>query len=91
MTSETPSGFWAGSAENAFSSVVSSADPQYRQVARVGAFGREQAAHRTSSDAEKARDFGASIIVLPLIASSGASNEILAAIIHVDLARICRT
>jgi len=80
-----------GSGENAFSSVHSSAAPQYKQLARVGGFVREHAPHCTSSDAEKARGFGASGVVLPLIGSSVASNKILVAIIHVDFARISPT
>jgi hypothetical protein len=52
---------------------------------------REHAPHCTSSDAEKARGFGASGVVLPLIGSSVASNKILVAIIHVDFARISPT
>jgi hypothetical protein len=52
----------------------------------VGGFVREHASHWTISAAEKARDFGASVIELSLIGSSVAFNEILVAIIHVDFA-----
>jgi len=81
----------SGAGENALSSAISSAAPQYRQLARVGGLTRAHALHGTSSDEAKARGLGASAVVLPPIGSSIATNEILAAIIHVDFAWISPT